>query len=447
MGGGESLPDFPHPHPSVSYWQLPPHPIANHRTTPELPTSTTFDYVIVGSGISAAATAYKLLWRDPKLSILMLEARTAASGASGRNGGHCRAGWWSRFKRHHDAFGEDEALRFERLEEETVQDIADFVHEHDVACDFQDVETADVYLTEAEWAKALELKRFREEVQQRRPEIRARRKQIFRSGAEAREHVGIPSIVGAVTYPAHTQNPYRLVCRMLELSLEKGLNLQTNTPATRIAKTGPTWKVTTDRGTLRARQVVLATNGYTNALHAGLAATDFLVPTRNQMAAIRPGTNIEGDPALRISVNVEDLATGDYFMTRAPSLPGAGDVLYGGGKSLCATGERHTTDDSAVPSNIAIYLQHAAVGVYGREKWGAEGAPVRDWTGIVAYTPDGFPLVGEAPGEEGLWMVVGMNGHGMAMAFRCAEALVKMMAGEGEPEWFPRAFRLARVFR
>ncbi|KAH7303095.1 hypothetical protein B0I35DRAFT_447257, partial [Stachybotrys elegans] len=43
-------------------------------------------------------------------------------------------------------------------------------------------------------------------------------------------------------------------------------------------------------------------------------------------------------------------------------------------------------------------------------------------------------------------MSVGMNGHGMAMAFRCAEALVEMPVGEGEPDWFPRSFRLERAF-
>ncbi|MCJ1478088.1 hypothetical protein MMC13_006763 [Lambiella insularis] len=446
MGGGECLSGFPHPRPTDSYWQLPPHAIANHRTTPQLPTSTTFDYIIVGSGVSGAATAYKLLWRNPKLSILMLEARTAASGASARNGGHCRPGWWLHFKQYYDAFGEDEALRFDRLEEENVQDIAEFVREHDVECDFQDVETADVYLTEEGWAEALEVKRFREQVHQRKPEIRVRVEREVRHGAEARKYMGIANIVGSVTYPAHTQNPYLLVCRMLELSLEKGLNLQTNTLATRIVKSGATWKVETDRGVVRASQVVLATNAYTNALHSGLAATQFLVPARNQVAAIRPGTHIEGNPVLQKSINLDDLATGDYFMSRAPGLKGEGDVLYGGGKSLSKSGERNITDDSVVHTDIANYLKHAAAGVFGRQKWGEDGPSVRDWTGIVAYTPDTFPLVGEAPGEKGLWMSVGMNGHGMAMAFRCAEALVEMMTGGEEPEWFPRAFRLERVF-
>ena len=446
MGGGEAPPGFPHPYPTKSYWQLPPHAIANHRTSPQLPTSTTFDYVIVGSGVSGAAVAYKLLSRNPKLSILMLEARTAASGASGRNGGHCRAGWWLHFKRYYDAFGEDEALKFARLEEQNVQDIADFVREHDVDCDFQDVETADVFLTEEKWAEALEVRRFRGESQQRRPDIRNRMKLDVRHGAEARKYMGIPNIVGSVTYPAHTQNPYLLVCRMLELSLEKGLNLQTNTTVTRITKSGAVWEVETDRGRIQASKVVLATNAYTNSLHPGLSATKFLVPARNQVAAIRPGKNIEGSPVLRKSISMEDQATGDYFMSRAPGVKGEGDVLYGGAKNLSRTGEKHTTDDSVVHADIANYQRHAAARVFGREKWGEEGSAIRDWTGIVAYTPDTFPLVGEAPGEKGLWMSVGMNGHGMAMAFRCAEALVEMMTGVGEPEWFPKSFRLERVF-
>ena len=37
------LEGFPHPNPVKSYWQDPPHRIANLRTTPELPLEDTFD--------------------------------------------------------------------------------------------------------------------------------------------------------------------------------------------------------------------------------------------------------------------------------------------------------------------------------------------------------------------------------------------------------------------
>ena len=77
-------PGLPRDHPTTSYWQDPPDEIADLRTTPELPSQA--DIVIVGSGVSGATTAYNLLSADPNLKIVLLEARQAASGASGRNG-------------------------------------------------------------------------------------------------------------------------------------------------------------------------------------------------------------------------------------------------------------------------------------------------------------------------------------------------------------------------
>jgi len=92
--------------PTQSYWQTPPDPeLADHRTTPDLPAGA--DTVIIGSGITGAAVAWHLL-RDTVpvpvsdgaapgnqpgtehsatgRKIVMLEARQACSGATGRNG-------------------------------------------------------------------------------------------------------------------------------------------------------------------------------------------------------------------------------------------------------------------------------------------------------------------------------------------------------------------------
>jgi len=77
-------PGLPRPQPTVSYWQDPPDPISNLRTTAYLPQHA--DIVIIGGGITGASTAYHLLARNPSLAIVLLEAREAASGASGRNG-------------------------------------------------------------------------------------------------------------------------------------------------------------------------------------------------------------------------------------------------------------------------------------------------------------------------------------------------------------------------
>lgn len=77
-------PTLPRPNPTLSGWQNPPDAIADLRTTVELP--KTADVVIVGSGISGASIAFNLLEKDPNLKVVMLEARQACSGATGRNG-------------------------------------------------------------------------------------------------------------------------------------------------------------------------------------------------------------------------------------------------------------------------------------------------------------------------------------------------------------------------
>ena len=76
--------DLPHEKPTTSYWQDPPDRIADLRTTVELPSHA--DYVVVGSGITGVCIAYNILAREPGANVVLLEARQACSGATGRNG-------------------------------------------------------------------------------------------------------------------------------------------------------------------------------------------------------------------------------------------------------------------------------------------------------------------------------------------------------------------------
>jgi hypothetical protein len=80
-------PGLPVPNPTTAYWQSEAHELANHQSA-TLP--ATADIVIIGSGITGVSTAYHLLQQQPTLAISILEARSLTSGATGRNGGHCK---------------------------------------------------------------------------------------------------------------------------------------------------------------------------------------------------------------------------------------------------------------------------------------------------------------------------------------------------------------------
>ncbi|ELR07281.1 hypothetical protein VC83_01685 [Pseudogymnoascus destructans] len=107
-------------------------------------------------------TAYKLLLAEPSASVVLLEARQASSGATGRNGGHCRPGDYLGFKNNVDLIGVEEALRVENLEETKVRAVAALVEEHGIDCDFRARESLDVFVDPKQWEAALEALKARD---------------------------------------------------------------------------------------------------------------------------------------------------------------------------------------------------------------------------------------------------------------------------------------------
>jgi hypothetical protein len=86
---GCSADKFPVANAVSSFWRGEVGPIDTHRTTENLATSA--DIVIIGAGYAGASIAHHILEQSaqcnqPVPSILILEAREACSGATGRNG-------------------------------------------------------------------------------------------------------------------------------------------------------------------------------------------------------------------------------------------------------------------------------------------------------------------------------------------------------------------------
>lgn len=89
MPSSDQKPPFPAPDSTLSFWRTQPDKLDDHRSTEELPAEC--DIVIIGAGYAGASIAYHLLDDNPSPpSIVMLEARQACSGATGRNGNSTR---------------------------------------------------------------------------------------------------------------------------------------------------------------------------------------------------------------------------------------------------------------------------------------------------------------------------------------------------------------------
>ena len=75
-------PGIPISKPSESYWQMPPSPISDHGSDERL--LERVDIVVLGSGMTGTAFARTIVKNNKELKVVMLEARGACSGATGR---------------------------------------------------------------------------------------------------------------------------------------------------------------------------------------------------------------------------------------------------------------------------------------------------------------------------------------------------------------------------
>lgn len=169
----------------------------------------------------------------------------------------------------------------------------------------------------------------------------------------------IPSALGAVvTDIAARMWPYKFVSRILEdlitsTKLRGTFNLQTLTPVDKISKSDSSDHVIvkTERGNVKAKKVVLATNAYTSHLLHEFA--DLIVPCRGQMSALIPFPSVAGEDRLKTSLGFMGDGVDDYLIQR-PNERG-GHLMFGGGRQHGSS--IGVTDDSVIDDKTAHYLR------------------------------------------------------------------------------------------
>jgi glycine/D-amino acid oxidase-like deaminating enzyme len=248
--------------------------------------------------------------------------------------------------------------------------------------------------------------------------------QIYTAEEARQKFFVVGDVQGAFSYSAGSVNAYKFATGVLKLCLDKGLNLQTYTPVKAISSTTsdqglPIWTANTERGEIRTPNLILATNGYTAHLLPIMQTK--IVPLRGQITAHKQTDEyLKLHPKGLPGTYSMMYATGYEYMIPRPQHPDVpsdlvGDIIIGGGLGALENeglSEFGTTDDSVLNIENSRYL-HECVGRYFGPDWGKEERVRMEWTGIMGITGDGLPFVGPVPGQIGLWISAGFNGHGM----------------------------------
>ncbi|OAP65476.1 hypothetical protein AYL99_01448 [Fonsecaea erecta] len=430
--------------PTESFWQVPRQAFADQQSE-TLPKEA--DVIIIGSGIAGISVAQHLLHLQPSQKITILEARSAISGATGRNGGHIKAVPWADYDELKEALGKESAIKitnFRLAHLDAFVNEAAALGEAGKAGLVRRVEGVSAVFNKDVWESAkTKLQVWLEDYPDHRENW------SVHEGEEEMKKFGFVNAYGCINGPSGAAWPYRFVGAVLSKLLASGqVSLETHTAAEEVRRSqspGRPYKVQTSRGMISANHVIHCTNGY--AAHLLPFLTGKLWPMRGQMT-VQSVPDVF--PRLGASRSWSTRwARGYDYITQSPDEDGS---LYLGGGFFQGGPEKDedlgNTDDSQLSAQCLEHLEK----VPSRAFIHGTGARIeKKWTGIMGFTGDGLPLVdrvrefmsgrAECDPEIGAeWIAAGWDGYGMVHCWLAGKALAHMVLGREHEvlEWFPK---------
>ncbi|WP_186200748.1 NAD(P)/FAD-dependent oxidoreductase [Burkholderia gladioli] len=366
---------------------------------PPLAESVVTDVAIVGAGYTGLSTALHLAERG--IAVRVVDAHEPGWGASGRNGGQVIPGLKYDPDELLRRFGERNGHALIEMAGGAADTVFDLITRHGIACDAM----------RAGWVQPTHSVKLL-------PTLQARARQWERRGApvelldgeQVAARLGTRAFIGGwIDRRAGSVQPLAYARGLARAAQRAGAILHGGTPVLGLEREGAGWRLRTAQGaTIRAAQVLIATNGYTDGLWPGLrqsiiAANSFIVataPLPDEIGrGILPGGEVASD-SRRLLL---------YFRKDA-----SGRLLMGGRGPFSEPG---TAADWA-------HLERAAALMFPQLR--GIGYDYR-WAGRIAITRDFLPhLHRPAPG---LTIALGYNGRGIALATTLGRHLADAIDG------------------
>ncbi len=363
------------------WWEDVPRP-----SLPELPLPATVDVAVIGAGYTGLHAALQTA-RGGR-STLVLDAEEAGWGCSTRNGGQVSTSIKPSFDQLARRHGAERAAAILREGQQSLAWVADFVQREGIECDFGRVGRFHAAHNAAQFDALAK----RVTMQPKGLEVDAH----VVPRTEQRSELGTDAYWGGVVYTQHCSvHPARYHQGLLERAIAAGAQVAARCPVTGIGKQGALFSVTTPRGTVLARNVIVATNGYTGGITPWLQRR--VIPIGSYMIAtepLLPGLMDRLIPKNRI---VSDTRKVVYYYRASPDRK---RVLFGGRVSHQETDPR-VSGPRLHADMVALFpqLKHTRMS--------------HSWCGFVAYTFDELMHVGQ---HDGLHYAMGYCGAGVGTA-------------------------------
>ncbi|MCZ6829021.1 MAG: FAD-binding oxidoreductase [Gammaproteobacteria bacterium] len=359
------------------------------------------DVCIVGGGYTGLSSAIHL--REKGYSVVLLEAERVGWGASGRNGGHCGVGQRNDQEELEALVGMEQARRLWQLGLEAVDTTCDLVKRFDIDCDLKQ---GDLHVA-AKPGHVAPMRDYVEKLQRDYDydQIRCVEKSELEQMTSSRRYYG-----GTLDTASRHLHPLNYALGLAGAADGLGTQIFERSRVTRYSQ-NQSVVVKTDAGSVKARYLVLACNGYLENLAPRAARR--IMPINNYVLATEPLTESVARSLIRDDTSMSDsLFLINYWKRSADNR-----LLFGGGE----------TYTRRFPRDMKRFVRKYMLRTY------PELQDVRvdyAWGGTLAVTMNRMPSFGRLDGNA--FYAQGYSGHGVPIATLAGKLIAEAVAGTAE---------------
>ena len=381
------------------------------------PLPASADVLVVGAGYTGLSAALTLA--EAGRDVLVLDRLMPGEAASSRNAGFVGRSLLGGFSRMAESLGLAETVTLHRGAEEAYDFVVDLMGRLSIACHLSHRGRLLPVWNQAQYDEsAADFERQRQHLQVEGGML---------SEQELSQELRVAGAHGALliqnTSSVHPGMYHAGLRRAAEAA---GARVMGGCAVTKLSREADGFTMSTQGGSVRASEVVIATNAYTGGLTPWFRRR--LVRTLATMAACEPR-----DPALLKSLLPGDRTYADYsryqfnFWRIAPDAPSR--LLFGGQTGLLFAG----------PEEIALRLQDDLARILP-ELAGTRFSHL--WRGEVAFTMDRLPHLGV---HDGVHFALGCNAAGLPMGTWIGHKVALQLLGDrdGATPYDERRFPLS----
>jgi glycine/D-amino acid oxidase-like deaminating enzyme len=352
------------------------------------------DVAIIGGGFTGMAAAYFMKERFPDKRIIVLEGEFIGFGSSGRNSGIGTTLLGHNILPVFEALGREKTSTLHRLSIQSISLLEELIEKHGIDCDFE---------KNGKKARAYE-------------EIDAPMTWLSRD--QARSRVGALNARAATYSPDDRMlNPGKFVRGMKRIVQSRGVEVYEHSRCTRLTP-GPTITLYTSAGSVRARNIVLATNAYGNPLglfrYKVLPFYVYNIVTEPLTQAQMDGFQWSGRENLYGTKNLFWVLR---FTADNRALFIENDALYFYNVDRDYS---HRPSEYRSHHKLLVKMFPFLKGIKATHRWG----------GRIGMTLDFLPSVGRIGKHRNIYYSMGYNGHGLAFSQLAGKMLAELMADE-----------------